>query len=322
MPGRTAPQPAWRLSTETLPPEARNAAWNDAMRRLRLPLVTPDGGGPMQGEVTVVESPMGLQFALIDASPQKIEGRSEDQVEGLWVSILLEGEGRISGSGFQASFIPGRILCGISRNAAALAFAGHHRQLLIQLPAVAIAPRLLAGLNDPLVLIEASEGTALIFRRLLEATAQELVRLDPELLRPVELSVIEFLVATLASAGGTRARGGADGARAALLHRIMQRVETMLGDPDLSITSVAEDAGISPRYLRRLLAAQDMNFATILRQRRLERCHADLVSPLHSQLSISAIAFRWGFSDAAHFSRTFRERFGISPREHRRAAVR
>jgi len=322
MAGTGQPQPAWRFSTESLPPEARNAAWNDAMRRLRLPLVTPDAGQPIQGEVTVVESPMGLQFALIDASPQKIDGRSEDQVEGLWVTILLEGEGRISGAGFASGFVPGQILCGISRNAAALVFAGHHRQLLIQLPAVAIAPRLLAALNDPLVLIEASEGTAIIFRRLLEATAEELARLDPDLLRPVELAVIEFLVATLAVAGGTRAKGGADGARASLLHRIMQRVETMLGDPDLSITSVAEDAGISPRYLRRLLAVQGMNFATILRQRRLERCHADLVSPLHGQLSISEIAFRWGFSDAAHFSRSFRERYGVSPREHRRAAVR
>ena len=30
---------------------------------------------------------------------------------------------------------------------------------------------------------------------------------------------------------------------------------------------------------------------------------------------VSEIAFAWGFNDAAHFSRAFRERFGCSPRE-------
>jgi len=34
---------------------------------------------------------------------------------------------------------------------------------------------------------------------------------------------------------------------------------------------------------------------------------------LHGK-TITEIAFFWGFSDSAHFSRSFRRRFGISPR--------
>jgi AraC family transcriptional activator of tynA and feaB len=33
--------------------------------------------------------------------------------------------------------------------------------------------------------------------------------------------------------------------------------------------------------------------------------------------SISDIAFGWGFNSAPHFSRSFRERYGASPREYR-----
>jgi AraC-like DNA-binding protein len=47
----------------------------------------------------------------------------------------------------------------------------------------------------------------------------------------------------------------------------------------------------------------------------------DLSSPLCARLSISQICFRWGFNDSAHFSRAFRNQFGLSPREHRRAAA-
>ncbi|WP_404710365.1 helix-turn-helix domain-containing protein [Sphingomonas sp. MMS24-J13] len=312
---------AWSFSTRDLPPDERTPAWTDAMRRLRMPLVTPRGAGPVDGKVVVAISPMGLQFARVEADAQDIAGRSDDQIEGMWLSLLLEGKGRLSAPDLEASIEPGMILCGITRQPIALALTERHRQLFVRLPQVAIAPRLLAGLGLPVMLIDARAGMAAIFGGLLCATATELERLGPDQLRPVELAVIEFLVASIAEAGGTRARGGADGARAALLHRILQRMETMLGDPDLSIDTLARDQGISTRYLRRLFAAEDLNFTAVVKARRLDRCYADLMSPLHAQLGISEIAFRWGFNDAAHFSRSFRDRFGTSARDHRRQAL-
>jgi len=38
--------------------------------------------------------------------------------------------------------------------------------------------------------------------------------------------------------------------------------------------------------------------------------------------SVSEVAYSWGFNDPAHFSRTFRSRFGISPTQCRRQALR
>ena len=52
-------------------------------------------------------------------------------------------------------------------------------------------------------------------------------------------------------------------------------------------------------------------------QRRLAHCRHDL---LHDRdASVTAIAFRWGFNDAAYFSRAFRRAHGISPRALRAA---
>jgi transcriptional regulator GlxA family with amidase domain len=41
---------------------------------------------------------------------------------------------------------------------------------------------------------------------------------------------------------------------------------------------------------------------------------------VHSGTSVGAVAARWGFLDAAHFSRTFRDAFGESPSDWRRGA--
>ena len=46
---------------------------------------------------------------------------------------------------------------------------------------------------------------------------------------------------------------------------------------------------------------------------------ADLIAdPAWRGHSMTEIAFGWGFNSAPHFTRTFRDRFGIPPREYRR----
>nr|WP_291557272.1 helix-turn-helix domain-containing protein [Comamonas sp. SCN 65-56] len=46
-----------------------------------------------------------------------------------------------------------------------------------------------------------------------------------------------------------------------------------------------------------------------------------MCDPRASARSVSEIAFAWGFNDAAHFSRAFKNRFGCSPRDMRARAL-
>ncbi|HWJ69444.1 MAG TPA: helix-turn-helix domain-containing protein, partial [Sphingobium sp.] len=52
-------------------------------------------------------------------------------------------------------------------------------------------------------------------------------------------------------------------------------------------------------------------------ERRLERCRSDLSDPACQHQSITAIAYRWGYSDSQHFSRSFKTRYNVSPRTYR-----
>jgi hypothetical protein len=53
-------------------------------------------------------------------------------------------------------------------------------------------------------------------------------------------------------------------------------------------------------------------------KRRLDRSAGYLVDPKYERLSISEISFACGFSDPAHFSRTFKARFATSPKDYRK----
>ena len=110
--------------------------------------------------------------------------------------------------------------------------------------------------------------------------------------------------------------GSADGD--SLLTRIRQRIEQQLSDRALTPDAIAMQVGVSTRLLQKLFGAEGETFTQYLRLRRLEHCRSDLANPLLLHLSISDICRRWGFSDAAHFSRAFRERYRRSPRAYRR----
>jgi AraC-like DNA-binding protein len=106
--------------------------------------------------------------------------------------------------------------------------------------------------------------------------------------------------------------------RRALLVSVQGFIDRRLADPRLSPAHIAAAHHISLRLLHKLFAEQGTSVGTWIRERRLERCRRDLLDPALSDLPASAIAFGWGFADAAHFSRAFREEYGHPPGEYRR----
>jgi AraC-like DNA-binding protein len=105
--------------------------------------------------------------------------------------------------------------------------------------------------------------------------------------------------------------------RSALLYRLKNYLLTHLRDPELSMSGAAAAIGISTRYASDLMAAERTSFRSYVQAQRLEGCKRDLSDPAHTARHVSDIAFAWGFNDLAHFSRTFKQRFGASPRDWR-----
>ena len=103
-----------------------------------------------------------------------------------------------------------------------------------------------------------------------------------------------------------------------LLQKITGHIDQHLGSPDLSPSGIAAAHYISTRHLHALFREAGTTVSTWIRERRLERCRADLLDPVLADRTISAIAARWGFTDAAHFSRVFKAAYGASPSEVRR----
>jgi AraC family transcriptional activator of tynA and feaB len=99
--------------------------------------------------------------------------------------------------------------------------------------------------------------------------------------------------------------------------RIQKFIEDHLSDPGLRPAEIAAAADISVRHLHRLFSSSGSTLGDSVRERRLKQCRNDLANPSLVGKTITEIAFSWGFSDSAHFSRSFRKQFGICPRSFR-----
>jgi len=107
---------------------------------------------------------------------------------------------------------------------------------------------------------------------------------------------------------------GNSSVRAGHLARIESYVRRHRDDADLGPEEVAAACGISVRYLHELLRDTNRTLGAWLRDQRLAAAREDLSNPADRR-SIGTIAYARGFSDQAQFSRAFRARYGLTPKD-------
>jgi len=105
--------------------------------------------------------------------------------------------------------------------------------------------------------------------------------------------------------------------RAATLHRAQKYMHLHLDDPDLAAGDVARAMSVSERYLYALFRDIGTSPAVWIRSERLRIAHRQLADPHHRHRSIEQIANSVGFRSASQFSRAFKQKYRVTPREHR-----
>jgi AraC-like DNA-binding protein len=110
-----------------------------------------------------------------------------------------------------------------------------------------------------------------------------------------------------------------DGHNEARLQLIKAQALKRLADVELTIISVAQQAGLTPKQVQRLFGTTDSTFSEFVLEQRLLLAHQFLSSTSSSREKISTIAQNAGFGDLSYFNRSFRKRFEMTPSEWRAA---
>lgn len=169
----------------------------------------------------------------------------------------------------------------------------HHMQLLPgSLPVVRMLADYIISLNRHLPSIDGVEGN----------------QLGP---------AVASMVATCLNSCGPLGRVPAVSASCDLAdYRIRSFIRQNLSDPEIDVNRICDDCGISRSALYRLFR-EEGGVRHFLREERLVKAMRALL--FHPSRQIAVIARENGFLHANDFSRAFRRRFGMTPRELRAA---
>ncbi|MEH6374325.1 helix-turn-helix domain-containing protein [Streptomyces sp. KLMMK] len=243
----------------------------------------------------------------------------------IWqVNYMLGAQGGVSLDGADANFQVGDLLfMGSSRP-----YRGNVHtcddswsQLVLQFPRrlLPLPERLVQGLLAvPIGTHSGMGGVLARWMADLNGRAHEFTDADVNTLGSVTLDLLASVVARCLDSEDTM---DPESRRRALQMRIHDFIRQRLADPSLTPEAIAAAHGVSTRHLYTLFRDQGLTVAAWIRQCRLEQCRHDLADPQLRSRHVRAVAARWGFTDPAHFSRTFRAAYAMTPTDYRHHAL-
>jgi signal transduction histidine kinase/DNA-binding response OmpR family regulator/ligand-binding sensor domain-containing protein len=99
-----------------------------------------------------------------------------------------------------------------------------------------------------------------------------------------------------------------------IVEKVIKNINENLADPDFNVTALAENIGVSRVHLhRKLKDFAGINASDLIRNIRLEQAGRMLKETSNT---ISQIAYAVGFNNVGHFSKIFKQHFGITPKDY------
>lgn len=243
---------------------------------------------------------------------RQVERAPSDRV---FVCLQLDSNCRISQLGRETTIGPGEFCIVETKSPYVFTYSERSRQLVLNVERSELHQRLGSVSALTALTVEADAGIGGLAAGYMRMLTEHAAALSPTTGHHVANQVLDLVAMALAR----RAELGhvrLGSASALTLIRLRAAIEQALPYRELKCEDVAERAGISVRYANALLAKEGTSLERLLQKRRLENCHKALAEA--SGRSISEIAFAWGFSDVSHFSKTFKNAYGVSPRDFRR----
>jgi AraC-like DNA-binding protein len=295
------------------PPTDREEYWRHALARTFVRLESAHDGVPPAGRLRAGML-NGLRLAEVTGSAQVVVRdramvRREDP-EFYKIGLQVRGRGLVTQDDREAVLGPGDFAAYDTSRPYRLAFAGDFQMLVLMCPrtALPVPEGVLARMTA--IAVSGRDGVGALVSPFLAGLARAGADHAGGHLAAAALDLLAAALITGEAPAPT------EGQR--LSYRIQRYIDAHLADESLGPESVARAHHISVRYLHKLFERDGETVAGWIRARRLERCRQDLVTEPRDR-TVSAIAARWGLSDAPHFSKAFRAAYGLSPRDYRRS---
>jgi len=303
------------VSTDPIRPTERQAYWTEAICRSFANIETkPLGATTVSGHFEFVEIG-GAKLVRFDSSPQcytrnaRLVSRAGS--DEFMFDFQRRGHSAMVQAGNEGTINPGYgVLYDARRPFEDRLFGPEHRaEVLI---ATVPAASLLRALPDAERLCARPVPLAGAVARSIAAVVRTAIAVPSGPTNRVGPDIVAYLSALLRIAAGASHQLS----RPDLFYLIDGYLRTYIATAR-SAPALAAEFGISERTFHRIFADRATTFERHVLHLRVELFRHLLQQPSLANISIARLAHQCGFADAAHATRTFKDRFGATPRDFR-----
>jgi AraC family transcriptional regulator, positive regulator of tynA and feaB len=307
------------LSTAEIPRGDRLEWLRETIRREYADVaITPPSDGDLFNEMTIFPW-QDLRLSVIRSHAIGIERLPHEPCyisqDAYFVVVPLSGDYQLEQGGREACLLPGDIALYDATRLHRIHCPRDFTKLIVSIPRILLRARMAGVEHCTAMRLRGDAGLGAVVSNFLRTAARNRMTMNREQFSALSDYWLDLL--TLALASVRPQDFSLFRSRTISLQRVKDVVERHLADPGLDPAKVGAAVGLSPRYINDLFHDEETSLMRHVWRRRLERCRADLRNPRFAGRSVSEIALTWGFSDLAHFSRAFRRRFGVAPKDAR-----
>jgi len=313
------------FSTDGVLPKDRFRHWREVCEDRIVPMEQkPLGEGQFDATIDGV-SIGGLdftKFALrnLRASTTSRTLRHENhKTDHLFMSMVLAGTVRADQNDRSSTDGTGDFAIRDTNTPWTIEHDGYSEVLAIAIPRERIEnvlgpARLFASLT-----VEGHQPVATLARSFLTSMLGQADRMPPEVAERMVGVGLDLVVASLAERIAREAPRPIHGT--VVVQRAKVFVEANLGDQTLDPPQLAAAVGVSLRRLQELFHERGQHISDWIWERRLAEAAKRLGDPGYLHMPLGSLAYSCGFANQSHFSRRFKERYGLSPRDYRHRAL-
>ncbi|MFG2953398.1 helix-turn-helix domain-containing protein [Streptomyces sp. NPDC048291] len=304
------------FSVRSMPGSERLEHWQEEVFRTFVPLrITLPKGEPFSGTIStdrlgpLQATTVDCDRGRVDRTPRLIARASADYV---YVGLQRSGHAHVDQDARSAELRPGDVALYDTTRPYTLRFPQRFRTQVLLVPR-SLLPQTEGELQRVTATsLPRDDGLGQVVLPFLRSVADRAPDITPTAAERLAANAVD-LVGTLLAEHLGRDPQDTVGGSLALLLRVKAFIDRHLADPDLTLAHIAREHRISVRYLHKLFESESTTAARWIQRRRLDECRSELSRRSPVTPTVAAVARRWGFTNAAHFSRAFRAAYGTSP---------
>jgi AraC family transcriptional activator of tynA and feaB len=211
-----------------------------------------------------------------------------------------------------AEMEPGTAMIATSRMAYASIVPSGLRKRSVTLPLAALAPYDTGGQIPDCLVLDQSRPLARVLIGFVDSIGAHVESMDATEIDAMREALLTLVAGVIRSSTHTAHDGPA--LLPALRSQLEQWIKEHLRNGPIRVVDMAKAFSVSSRTVHRAFALTGDTVGSVVRTQRLAGARRDVLS---TSLPIGSIARRWGYYDASHFGREFRNFLAMSPSDYR-----